>query len=202
MTSASSHRSGCTSSLESVGAECAGILPYQSMSVLLWLEASSPFGHLGVECFQSPLGLSGELCVFSSSCSSPGSIQDPRIVTHWSLQISYSCDTLLDGGSLASHSSQHAGRYSSYVSDHKGPYQRCLGQLGAEGSLITAFNHLATQRSVLHRQGFSSSVCQAIVGVTQASISKVYQQCWKKWAGWCAQDSVPNIAKSALKSAD
>ena len=32
----------------------------------------------------------------------------------------------------------------------------------------------------LCRQGFSSSVCQEVVGATQASTSKVYQQCWKE----------------------
>ena len=37
-----------------------------------------------------------------------------------------------------------------------------------------------------------------LVGATQASTSKVYQQCWKEWAGWCAQQGVPNNAIFAL----
>ena len=33
-------------------------------------------------------------------------------------------------------------------------------------------------------------------------MSKVYQQCWKEWAGWCAQQGVPNNAISAPKLAN
>ena len=43
------------------------------MSVLLHLGMSPTSGSLGVECFQPPLDISSELCVFSSSFSSPGS---------------------------------------------------------------------------------------------------------------------------------
>ena len=39
-------------------------------------------------------------------------------------------------------------------------------------------------------------------GVTQASTTKVYQHCWKGWAGWCAQKGVPQNAISASKLAD
>ena len=40
-------------------------------------------------------------------------------------------------------------------------------------------------------------VCQAVAGATQTSMSRVYQQCWKEWAGWCAQEGLPNDAISA-----
>ena len=43
------------------------------------------------------------------------------------------------------------------------------------GSVISAFNPLAAQQCVLCRQGFSSSVCQAVVGAIQTSTSRVYQ---------------------------
>ena len=36
--------------------------------------------------------------------------------------------------------------------------------LNAEVSATAAFNPLAAQRYVLHRQGFSSSACQVVVG--------------------------------------
>ena len=39
-------------------------------------------------------------------------------------------------------------------------------------------------------------------GATQMSTSKVYQQCWKEWAGWCAQQGLPNNAISAPKLAN
>ena len=47
---------------------------------------------------------------------------------------------MLDGGSLASHSSQHVGRHSSALSHHKGPCCECFGRPGAQGSAISAFN--------------------------------------------------------------
>ena len=49
----------------------------------------------------------------------------------------------------------------------------------------------------LCQQGFSSFICWAMVGATQTSTSRVYQQCWKEWAGWCAWQGLPNIAISA-----
>ena len=75
----------------------------------------------------------------------------------------------------------------------------CLGRPGYQRSAISAFNPLAAQQCVLHRQGFSSWVCQAVVGATWVSISNVYQQCWKEWVGWCAWQGVPNNAISAPK---
>ena len=42
------------------------------------------------------------------------------------------------------------------------------------------------------------SVCQVVGGTTWVSTSKVYQQCWKEWAGWCAHRGVPNNAISHL----
>ena len=54
--------------------------------------------------------------------------------------------------------SQHIGMYSSSVSHHSRPHHRCLSQLSSQESEIPAFNPLAAQRCVLHRQGLSSSV--------------------------------------------
>ena len=53
--------------------------------------------------------------------------------------------TMLDGGSLASHSSQHVGRCSSVSSHHKISHCGCFGWPGAQGSVISAFNPLAAQ---------------------------------------------------------
>ena len=41
-----------------------------------------------------------------------------------------------------------------------------------------------------------------VVGATQASTSKVYQQCWKEWEGWCAQQGLPINTISAPKLAN
>ena len=116
----------------------------------------------------------------------------------WNFQVSY----VLDGGSLASHSSQHAGRHSSVVSHRKRSRCGCLGRPSAQGSAVSAFNPLAAQRCVLCRQGFSSSVCQVVAGATRMSMSRVYQQCWREWAGWCARQGLPNNAISAPKLAN
>ena len=94
--------------------------------------------------------------------------------------------TMLEGGSLAPHSSQHVGRHSLVVFHHKRSCHGCFDRQGAQGSAISAFNPLAAQQCVLCRQGFSSLVCHAVVGTTQAFSSKVYQQYWKELAGWYA----------------
>ena len=82
---------------------------------------------------------------------------------------------------------------------HKRSHCRCLSRPGAQGSAISAFNLLAAQQCVLCREVFSSTASQAVVGATQASTSKICQQCWKEWAGWCAQQGVPYHAICAPK---
>ena len=62
------------------------------------------------------------------------------------------------------HSSEHAGRCSSAVPHHKRSHCGCLGRPGTQGSAISAFNLMAAQQYMLYRQGFSSSVCQAVAG--------------------------------------
>ena len=79
---------------------------------------------------------------------------------------------------------------------------RCFSRPGTQGSAMCAFNPLAAQQCVLCGQRFSSLVCQVVAGATQTSMSKVYQQCWKEWASWCAQQGLPNNAISASKLAN
>ena len=52
---------------------------------------------------------------------------------------------MLDGGTLASHSSQHVSRCSSGVSHCKRFHHVCFGRPGAQWSAISAFNPLAAQ---------------------------------------------------------
>ena len=68
--------------------------------------------------------------------------------------------------SLASPSSQHAGRHSLLMSYYTRSDHEYFSRLGPQGSTITAFNPLAAHRCVLHRQGFCSSVCQAVAVLT------------------------------------
>ena len=177
---ASLHCSVCISSLGSNWSGFFGILMYQLMSVLLHLGKSLTSGFLGVEYIQPPLDILGEVCVSFSTFSFPSSIKLPGRMCHRSVQTSFVA--MLDGGSLAS---QHVGRCSSVVSLCKGPCHGYLFRPCVQGSTITALNPLAAQRCVLFRQVLSSQ-CQAVVGVTQASITNVYQQYWKDQARWCA----------------
>ena len=201
MASSSSQSLGCILSLGSTRGGSAGILTCQSTSVLLYLVKSTS-RCLGVECSHQPLDISGKLCVSSSSFSYIASIKVPGRMCHRSVKTSYFGSTFLEGGSLVSHSSQHVGRHSLPMSHCKGPHHGCLSRLCAQWSASTAFNLWAAHRCVLHRQGFSSSVLQAVVGATQVSTTNIYQQCWKKWARWCAQDCLSNNAISAHKLTD
>ena len=108
---------------------------------------------------------------------------------------------MLDRDTFASHSSLHVRSHSS-VSHNKWSHQRCFGRLGTQGSAIAALNPLAAQRYMLHRKQFSSTVCKVVLGVTQASTSKGYKQCWKEWAGWCGQKGVLNNTISVPKLAE
>ena len=89
----------------------AGILPYHSMLALLhW--GNLLLGGLGVECLQMSLDISGKLCVSSSCINSSSSVQVSGRTCQRSTQTFDSGGTMLDGGSLASHSFQHVGRHS------------------------------------------------------------------------------------------
>ena len=58
---------------------------------------------------------------------------------------------MLDGGSLAPHSSQHVGRHSLVVSHHKRSHHGCFSRPGVQASVISTFNPLAAQQCVLCR---------------------------------------------------
>ena len=57
-------------------------------------------------------------------------------------------------------------------------------------------------KDALYSKGYSFLVCQEIEGAAQAYTTKVYQNCWKEWTAWCAQETVPNSIISAPKVAD
>ena len=155
----------------------AGIFSFYSMPALLHPGNPTTSGDLGVECLQPSLDFSSKLRVSSSCSGSSSSVHVSGRTCQWSTQTFDSGGAMLDGGSLASHHSQHVGRHSLAVSHCKRSHCGCLGRPGTQRSVISAFNPLAVQQCVLHRQGFSSSVCQAVVGATWVSTSKVYQQC-------------------------
>ena len=143
-----------------------GIFSFYSMPALFHFGNSTASGSLGVECLQPSLEFSGKLCV-SSSGSGPSCFgQVSSRTCQQSTQTFASGGSMLDGSSLASYSSQHTGRHSSAVSHCKRSHHGCFGRPGTQGSAISAFNPLAAQRCVLYRQGFSSSVCQAVAGAT------------------------------------
>ena len=97
----------------------AGILPYHSMPVFLHFGNSTNSGGLGGECLQPSLEVSGKLCVSFNCISSSSSVQVSGRTCQRSTQTIDSGGTMLDGGSLASQSSQHVGRCSLALSHHK-----------------------------------------------------------------------------------
>ena len=139
-------------------------------------------GGFGVEHFQLSLDVSGEWHIFLSCIISPNSVHTSDRTCNRLIQTSNSHHTMLDGGYLAFHCSLHVGRHFLLVCHGKRSHQGCLpiGRLGAKRSAITAFYPLATQRCVLHRQEFYSSICQTVAGLTEVFITKFYQQGWKE----------------------
>ena len=88
----------------------AGILPYHSMPALLHFGNASTSGALGVEFPQTTLAVFSKLCISSSCISSSSSVHVFGRMSEMSTKTFDSGVILLDGGSLASHSSQHVGR--------------------------------------------------------------------------------------------
>ena len=169
MVSSASDCSGNFSPLRSTRDGSAGILPYYPVPALLNFINSTTSGGLGVECLQPSLDISGKLPVSSSYISSSSSVQVCGRTCQNSTHTFVSDGTMLDGGSLASQSSEHVGRCSSAVSHHKRSCHGCFGRPCVQGSAISAFNCWLL-RDVCCTDGFSSSVCQAVVGATQTSM--------------------------------
>ena len=94
--------------------------------------------------------------------------------------------SMLDGGSLASHSSHHAGRCSSAVPSCKRYHRGCFGRPGAQGSVKSAFNLWLLSNVCYADRGFSSSVCQAVAGGNSKVCVKGLPAVLKEWAWWCA----------------
>ena len=122
-----------------------GIFSFYSMPALFHFGNTTVSGGLGVECLQPSLEFSGKLCVSSSGSDHSCSVQVSSRTCQWSTQTFTSGGTMLHGGSLASHSSQHVGRCSSVVSHHKRSHCGCFSRPGSQGSAISAFNPLAAQ---------------------------------------------------------
>ena len=106
------------------------------------LENCTASGGLGVECLQPSLEFSGKLCVSFYGSGPSSSVQVSSRTCQWSTQTFTSGGSMLDGGSLTSHSSQRAGRCSSAVPSCKRSRCGCFSRPGAQGSPISAFNPL------------------------------------------------------------
>ena len=185
MASSPSHGISSFLLLESTRGGSVGILPYHSMPTLLHLGNSLHLGALGLNVFSCPwmfqvsnvfppptlvpLVLSNFLAEHVRGqlrlliLVAPCWMEAPRLPTVLNMladvpQHFDSGGTMLDGGSLASHSSQHAGRCSSALSHCKRSHHGCFGRLSSQGSALSAFNPLAAERCVLCTQVFSSSL--------------------------------------------
>ena len=155
--------------------------PHIPMSALLCL-GKSPTSCLGVECFQPSLDISVELCLSSPSLSSPGSVQIPGRTSHRSSQTSYSIAILLNGSSFASH---HSTCWQMFLIVKDLTVDVVVSQVLKGRSVIHAFNPLAAQRCVAQTRVLFLSLPGSGRG-DQASMTKVYQLCWKEQSGWCA----------------
>ena len=108
------------------------------------LETPLPLGVLGLNAFSHP-GTFQVSYVSSSGSSSSSSVQVSGGTCQQSTQRFDSGDAMLDGCSLASHSSQNVGRCLSVVSHHRRSHCGCFSRSGTQGSAISAFNPLAAQ---------------------------------------------------------
>ena len=122
----------------------AGIFSFHSVPAFLHIGISTTSGGLRVECLQPSLDVSGKIPV-SASNSSSCSVQVSVGTCQNSVQTVDSCGTVLDGGSLASHSSQCVGRCSLAMPHHKRSHHGCLSRPGTQGSAISASIPLAAQ---------------------------------------------------------
>ena len=115
---------------------------YWHLLILLNASTISPWKlhYLGVECLQPSLDYSGKLCLSSSGSSPSSSAQVSGRTCQWSTKTFDSGGTMLDGGPLASHSSQYVGRCSSAVSHCTRFRHGCFGRPGTTGSTVSAFN--------------------------------------------------------------
>ena len=93
--------------------------------------------------------------------------------------LSHSSGPFLGGGSLASYTSQHVGRFSSLVSHHKRTF---FSRPGAKGSAMAAFNPFAAQWCVAQTRipflGLSGS------GRGNSSIYSAGLWALLEWIGW------------------
>ena len=108
------------------------------------LESPLPLGALGLNAFNYSWTFQVSY-VSSSYISSSSSVYVSGRRCQRSNQMFNFGGTMFDGGSLASHSSQHVGRYSLVVPHHKRSHCGCPGRPGTQGSAISACNPLAAQ---------------------------------------------------------
>ena len=130
ISSSSSHSLSNVSTFESTGGIFIGILTYQSLPALLYFRKITTLWTLGVEHCQPSTAILRELCIFSYCFSSSSSVQVSGRTCHMSVHTSDPCCTMLDGGSLAFHYTQHIRIHSSLVPNGKRSHQRYSGRLG------------------------------------------------------------------------
>ena len=126
-----------------------------------------------VECLQPSLDISGKLCVSSSCVSSSDSVQVSGRTCQRSTQMFDSGCTMLDGGSLAPHSSQNVGRHSLAVPDHKNLIVDVSVGQALQGSTISAFNPLAAAQCVFTQTGV---LFLSLSGSSGATLKHLHQR--------------------------
>ena len=150
------------------------------MSALFHSKAVITSRLFGVECIQPSVDISGELCLYSSSINSYSDVQVSSGTCNKSVQTYYSKDTMLDGGSLASHSSQH----------NHCPIIKDLVMGISVGQVLQGLQFLHLTLLLFRDVCCTDKSCLS-QSVRQwwrqfKNLQQVYWQCWKEQSGWYA----------------
>ena len=179
----------------------AGIFSFYSMPALFHFGNSTASGALGLNAFSHPWNF--QVSYVSSSGSGPScSGQVSSRTCQQSTQTFTFGGSMLDGSSLLP-------TVLGMLADvpRQCPIVKDLVVDVSVGQVLTGLRYLHLTLWLL------SNVCYANKGSLPQSIrwwqrqlrmstSRVYQQCWREWAGWCAQQGLPNNAISAPKLAN
>ena len=109
--------------------------------------------------------------------------------------------TVLDGGSLAFHISQHVGRHSLVLSHPKRSHHGCFARPHAQSFVISAFNTLASQwcRNIVIWNSVNTGKWFLLVGIFMcvAQMGSLPQSV-RQWHGWleCLWWSTSNVGRN------
>ena len=172
----------------------------QMSSVLHPPEGGSQSSRGG--CIAAGLDISDYVCISSSSSTFSGPAQIHEFLQAPDQQVSHSSSSMLDDGSLVSHSNQcdegppNALKVQEVIGDSG--FQRSSSSQCQESEV----NYLETRRRVLQQKGFSKSVCNAVEKAVKKGTEKTYGSAWGDWVRWCQGHNLDPTSISVNKLAE